>query len=131
MSNSTIPDELNVQPSTLTSNPLQSALASNSTTTGPSPSITARDQANKNKQFMKQFNRLYDQFYQHGNVDQDLLKEVSGIVIPMDLFDKITLGKQYQRCAALVDGKIRFDDVPLAPHGDIIGYLNIEISMQL
>ena|SRR5437762_12625275 len=49
----------------------------------------------------------------------------------MDLFDKITLGKQYQSCIALIDGKVRLDEVPLKPHGEIIGHLNYKITQML
>ena len=49
----------------------------------------------------------------------------------MDLFDKLTLGKQYQGRIALIDGKVRFTEIPLPPHGDVLGFLLVSISHSL
>jgi len=59
------------------------------------------------------------------------MDEVCGTYITMDLFDKITLGKQYQSRIALIDGKVRLDEIPLKPHGQIIGHLKYKITQML
>jgi hypothetical protein len=92
---------------------------------------TARAHTIQVKQYIKNFNKLYHQFYRYDNVDQALMDEVCGTDITMDLFDKITLGKRYQSCIALIDGKVRLDEIPVKPHGEIIGHLNYEITQKL
>jgi hypothetical protein len=83
------------------------------------------------KRYIKKFNKLYAQYYRYGKIDQTLMDEVCGTDITMDLFDKITLGKKYQSCIALVDGKVRLDEVPSTPHGEIVGHLNYKITQML
>src|SRR5205085_4920158 len=83
------------------------------------------------KEFTKKFNKLYHQFYWYDNVDQTLMDKVCGTYITMDLFDKITLGKQYQNRIAFIDGKVRLDEIPLKPHGQIIGHLNYKVTQML
>lgn len=46
-------------------------------------------------------------------------------------FEKLTLNKQYQRYITLEEGKIRFDELPLRPHGEIVGLLNSVIARQV
>lgn len=78
--------------------------------------------------FTKKFNRLYDQMYIRHNFDDNLRLEISKTLISMDLFDKLTLGKRYQGSIALIDGRIRFDEIPNRPHGDIAGYITASIN---
>jgi hypothetical protein len=47
------------------------------------------------------------------------------------MFDKTTLGKEYQSRIALIDGKVRLDEIPLKPHRQIIGHLNFIIMQML
>jgi len=77
------------------------------------------------KSFTKKFDRVYDQFYirRGAKLDELLLTEICNTSISMDLFDKLTLGKRYHGRIALIDGKVRFDEIPFRPHGEIIGSL--------
>ena len=59
------------------------------------------------------------------------MNEVCGTEISMDLFDKLTLRKRYQNRIAFVDSKVRFDEIPVKPHGQIIGHLNYKITQML
>jgi hypothetical protein len=72
---------------------------------------------------VKKFNRLYPQFYFGKHVDQTLLVDVCSVDIAMDLFDKVTLGKEYQTRIDLLEGKARFRQIPVKPHGAVVGYL--------
>jgi hypothetical protein len=80
------------------------------------------------KKFTKQFDKVYDQFYGEKEVNEALKQQVTDTDIDMDLFDKLTLGKRYQHYIALIDGRIRFDETPNAPHGQIQYYLNLVIG---
>ncbi len=115
----------------LPSDARRSVVDSNDPETGTLSPTTASAHTIQVKQYIKKFNKLYDQFYRYDNVDQTLMHEVCGTYITMDLFDKITLGKQYQSRIALIDGKVRLDEIPLKPHGQIIGHLNYKITQML
>jgi hypothetical protein len=98
----------------------------------PQPPLSlAHSHHMKLQSFTKKFNRLYDQFYLHRDVDKPLLTEISNTLISMDLFDKITLGKRYQGRMALVDGKVRFDEIPLPPHGQVFSFLTMIINQSV
>jgi hypothetical protein len=113
------------------SNAQRSVVDFNDPETGTSSPTTARAHKMQVKQYIKNFSKLYDQFYRYDNVDQTLMEKVCSTYITMDLFDKITLGKQYQSRIALIDGKVRLDEIPLKPHGQIIGHLNYKITQML
>ena len=100
-------------------------------TTGTSAPTTTRTHAIQVKQYIKNFNELHDQVYRYGNVDRTLMDQVCDTYITMDLFDKITLGKQYQGRITVIDGKVRLHEIPLKPHGQIIGHLNYKITQML
>jgi len=77
------------------------------------------------------FNRAYNQFYLSGSVDQDLKRKISEYDITISEFEKLTLTKQYQRYITLEEGKIRFDEMPTSPHGEIVGLLSLMIGRQV
>jgi hypothetical protein len=102
-----------------------------STTEAIPPSITLSLERSHHKQiqaFTTKFNKVYNQIYFHDKYDDEVLAEVINTTIDMALFDKITLGKRYQGRIALIDGKIRFDEIPQPPHGEVVGYLTGWIS---
>jgi len=79
----------------------------------------------------RDFNRAYNQFYLSGSVDQDLKQKISEYDITVSQFEKLTLTKQYQRYITLEEGKIRFDELPTSPHGEIVWLLSLMISRQV
>lgn len=81
--------------------------------------------------FQKDFNRAYNQFYLSRRIDADLKRKVSEFDITIPEFEKLTLNKQYQRYITLEEGKIRFDEIPMRPHGEIVGLLNSVIARQV
>lgn len=113
------------------SNPRRSVVDSEHIETGASTSATARAHTIQVKQYTKKFNKLYDQYYRYNNVDQPLMDEVCTTEISMELFDKIILGKEYQNRIALIDGRVRLDEIPLKPHGEIIDHLKYKITQML
>jgi hypothetical protein len=113
------------------SNPRCSVVDSHDIETGASTSATARAHTIQVKQYTKKFNKLYDQYYRYNNVDQTLMDEVCTTEISMELFDKITLGKEYQNRIALIDGRVRLGEIPLKPHGEIVDHLKYKITQML
>jgi hypothetical protein len=81
--------------------------------------------------FQKDFNRAYNQFYASHVIDEDLKRRISQFELTIAQFEKITLNKQYQRYITLDEGKIRFDEIPVRPHGEIAGLLTVMISRQI
>ena len=81
--------------------------------------------------FQKDFNGAYNQFYRSCVIDADLKRRVSEFEITIPQFEKITLNKQYQRYITLEEGKIRFDEIPVTPHGEIASLLNSMIGRQV
>ena len=81
--------------------------------------------------FQKDFNRAYHQFYLSRIIDADLKRRVSEFDITIPQFEKITLSNQYQRYITLEEGKIRFDEIPVAPHREIAYLLNSMIGRQV
>lgn len=83
------------------------------------------------KKFQKQFEQAYHQFYHSNGISAELEKSVTDQEITLDQFDKLTLGRQYQRYISLYEGKIRFHELPNKPHGEIVSLLNVQIASQL
>jgi hypothetical protein len=81
--------------------------------------------------FQKDFNRAYHQFYLSRPIAADLDRRVPEFDITIPEFEKITLNKQYQRYITLEEGKIRFDELPLRPHGELARLLISIIARQV
>ena len=81
--------------------------------------------------FQKDFNRAYNQFYLSRVIDEDLKRRISEFELTIAQFQRITLNKQNQRYITLDEGKIRFDEIPERPHGEIAGLLTVMISRQV
>jgi len=81
--------------------------------------------------FEKDFNAAYNQFYLSHGIDDDLKRSVTDFDLTIAQFEKITLNKQHQRYITLDEGKIRFDEMPLRPHGELVHLLDKIISRQV
>jgi hypothetical protein len=82
-------------------------------------------------EFRTVFSRAYNEFYKISAVDATLKRQVTSFPLTMEQFDMITKNLQYQKYVSLIDGRIRFDSLPDAPHGEIIGDLVAMISHQI
>jgi hypothetical protein len=69
--------------------------------------------------FQKHFNKAYNHFYVSHVINEDLKRRISQFELTIAQFKKITLNKQYQRYITLDEGKIRFDEIPGRPHGEL------------
>jgi hypothetical protein len=69
--------------------------------------------------------------YRKRTVDKASASCIAGRVLTMDEFDQLTMNKQLQRYIALLDGRIKFFDIPNCPHAEIIGHLTFTIGNQL
>ena len=66
------------------------------------------------------FDRASDQFYRGKHIEQGILDEINKHEISVDQFGKLTLGKQYPRYISLIEGKIRFNEIPNRPHRELV-----------
>ena len=81
--------------------------------------------------FQKHFNRAYNQFYLSRRIDAELNSKISEFDFIIPEFGKLTLNKQYQRYITVEEGKIRFDEVPIRPYGEIASLLISMITHQV
>jgi hypothetical protein len=83
------------------------------------------------KAFRKTFARAYNIWYRSNSLPPELRTEVESRKVTADEFEKLTLNLQFQRYIALIDGRIRFDELPGRPHGAIIGTIDRAFVHQL
>lgn len=50
--------------------------------------------------------------------------------VTVDDFLRLTGNRELQKYIALIDNRIRFDEIPLSPHGEIIFYMTNFLSEQ-
>jgi hypothetical protein len=81
--------------------------------------------------FKKKFNRAYSAWFRAHSLPTQLRTEIENQQITMELFDALTLGKQLQRYISLIDSRMRFEEIPVAPHGSIIGIVEAITISQL
>jgi len=81
--------------------------------------------------FKKLFGRVYNEWFQTTLISEDLRKAVESTDVSIELFEKLTLNRQFQRYITLVEGRIRFDEPPSDPHGEIVGCIIEMISTQV
>jgi hypothetical protein len=73
------------------------------------------------------FESVYTQYHKSGVVDKHLLAILANQDVDAHTFVQWTSGKQFQKYIALVDGKIRFDELPITPHGELIYFFNLRL----
>ena len=71
--------------------------------------------------FRKSFDKAYNNWFRSNSIPADLRAIVESYEVTVDEFENLTNNRQFQRYIALIDGKIRFDELPGPPHGAIIG----------
>jgi len=76
------------------------------------------------------FDRIYNAWYQSRHINEDDLIKLSKYHITIDDFLKLTEKRQLQKYIALIHNHIRFDEIPLRPHGQLIAYLTVYLGQQ-
>lgn len=79
----------------------------------------------------KSFNKAYNVWFKNNFIPEELYSEIKSYEVTPEEFDKLTKNRQLQRYIALIDGIIRFDELPVPPHGAIIGTINKSLARQL
>jgi hypothetical protein len=80
--------------------------------------------------FKRLFDRAYNEWYRSGSINEELAEKVTSQSISVEDFQKLTTGRQLARYIALIDRKIRFDELPKKPHGELAHFLAMILSRQ-
>jgi hypothetical protein len=83
------------------------------------------------KEFRKRFDSAYNEWFACNAISADLRSIIESQEISAEQFEILTKNRQFQKYIALIDGKIRFDELPGPPHGSIIYQLTRSIGRQL
>ena len=81
--------------------------------------------------FRKSFDKAYNTWFSSNSIPTNLRAIVGSYEVTPEEFEKLTTNRQFQRYIALIDGKIRFDELPGPPHGAIIGKMIKLLGRQL
>ena len=70
------------------------------------------------------FNRVYTKWSRSETVEKEEMSSLTSMHVSEEEFLKLTGNREFSKYIALIDYHIRFDELPLRPHGEIIGYMN-------
>jgi hypothetical protein len=76
------------------------------------------------------FNRVHKAWSRNEPVDEEHMVTLTKYHVTVDDFVKLTQSRALQKYIALIDNRIRFDEIPLSPHGQIIFYVTDLLSEQ-
>jgi hypothetical protein len=80
------------------------------------------------KTFKKSFDCVYNDRFKTRKIDDEAAKTVTSQVISVEDFKKLSINRQLARYVSLIDGKIGFDELPKAPHGELARVLSMTLS---
>ena len=80
------------------------------------------------KQLRRLFNQVYSKWSRREEVDERAIAALSNLDVSEEQFLALTGNREYSKYIALIDYRVRFDDIPLDPHGQIIGYMNAYLA---
>jgi hypothetical protein len=81
--------------------------------------------------FRKSFDTAYKTWFRSNSIAQNLRKIMNSYQVTPEEFEKLTQNREFQHYIALIDGKIRFDELPGPPHGAIVGSMVKLLARQL
>jgi hypothetical protein len=76
------------------------------------------------KQLRRLFNQVYSKWSRREEVDEGAIAALSNFDVSEEQFLALTGNREFSKYIALIDYRVRFDDIPLRPHGQIIGYMS-------
>jgi hypothetical protein len=79
----------------------------------------------------KALHRLFNRVYNKWSRSETVAEEMSSLMnmrVGEEEFLKMTENRGFSKYIALIDYHIRFDELPVRPHGEIIGYINVYLS---
>ena len=76
------------------------------------------------KGLQRLFNKVYTKWSRLERVDENDMSAITGLYVTEENFLKLTESREFAKYIALIDYHIRFDELPLTPHGEIVGAIN-------
>jgi len=70
------------------------------------------------------FNRVYTKWSRSEIVEKEKMSSLTSMHVSEEEFLKLTGNREFSKYITLIDYYIRFDELPLRPHSEIIGYMN-------
>lgn len=71
---------------------------------------------------------MYNKWSRSETVAEEEMSSLTSMHVSEEEFLKITENREFSKCIALIDYHIRFDELPLRPRGQIIGYMVVYLS---
>ena len=76
------------------------------------------------KDLQRMFNKVYSKWSRSEPVHEKDMTAVTSVDVTEENFLKLTAHRDLAKYIALIDYRIRFDELPIAPHGEVAGYVN-------
>ena len=101
--------------------------------TSPQPTAVVDPEAEvtDNETFKKSFDKAYNTWFRWNLIAADLRKIVESYEVTAEEFEQLAGNRQSRRYIALINGRIRFDELSGPPHGAIIGRITKLLGTQL
>jgi hypothetical protein len=80
------------------------------------------------KELRRLFNRVYTKWSRGEQIDEGTVAAISNLEVSEEHFLALTSKREYSKYIALIDYRIRFDEIPLEPHGEVISYMIDHLS---
>lgn len=95
-------------------------------TQGPvaTPTPSSVDPTPDIKDLRRMFNKVYSKWSRSELVDEEDMTAITSVHVSEDNFLKLTHSRELAKYIALIDYRIRFDELPKRPHGEVAGYMN-------
>ena len=82
------------------------------------------DQTPDTKDLRRMFNKVYNKWSRSERVDKEDMAAITSVYVSEENFMRLTRSRELAKYIALIDYRIRFDELPGKPHGEVAGYMN-------
>jgi len=73
------------------------------------------------KDLRRLFNKVYTKWSRAEPIDENDMSAITALYVTEENFLKLTEFREFGKYIALIDYRIRFDELPLMPHGEVAG----------
>jgi hypothetical protein len=80
------------------------------------------------KELRRLFNRVYTKWSRGEQIDEGTVAAISNLDVSEEDFVALTGNREYSKYIALIDYRLRFDEIALSPHGQVIMYMIDHLS---
>jgi len=92
------------------------------------PTSSIHDSTHDIKDLRRLFTQVYRKWSRSEPVDEEDMSAITNVHVSEENFLKLTETRELGKYIALIDYHIRFDELPLHPHGQILSYLSDYLS---